>query len=147
MYAELLGALARAGVAWVQLDEPAYAADRTPDEIGALRKAYGQLGGLSERPALFVATSFGDLGDALPALLATPVEAIGLDLVAGPGNLRALVDAGPMPGRTIVAGLVDGHNVWRADLRAAATAGAAVAALTDHVAVSSSCSLCTCRST
>ena len=29
VYAELLAALADAGVAWVQLDEPAYVADRT----------------------------------------------------------------------------------------------------------------------
>jgi len=33
VYAEILAALADAGVPWVQLDEPAYVADRTPAEI------------------------------------------------------------------------------------------------------------------
>ncbi|GAA2709163.1 5-methyltetrahydropteroyltriglutamate--homocysteine S-methyltransferase [Micromonospora olivasterospora] len=140
-YASLLADLARAGVEWVQLDEPAYVADRTPDEIDALRRAYIRLGELEQRPQIFVASYFGELGDALPALLGTPVEAIGLDLVAGPGNLRRLSGAGPLRGKTIVAGLVDGHNIWRTDLRAAAVTGATVAGLADQVAVSSSCSL------
>ena len=141
VYEELLGALADAGVSWVQLDEPAYVADRTPAEIDALRAAYTRLGGLGRRPRIFVATYFGELGDALPALLDTPVEAIGLDLVAGPGNLRRLASCGPLRGKTIVAGLVDGHNVWRTDLRAAAASGAILTGLADHVAVSTSCSL------
>ncbi|WP_422771470.1 5-methyltetrahydropteroyltriglutamate--homocysteine S-methyltransferase [Plantactinospora sp. WMMC1484] len=140
-YAEILSALAEAGVAWVQLDEPGYVADRSPEEIEALRRAYSRLGELGHRPRIFVATYFGELGDALPALLDTPVEAVGLDLVAGPGNLGRLAAAGPLRGKTIVAGLVDGHNVWRTDLRAAIATGATVTALADHVAVSTSCSL------
>jgi 5-methyltetrahydropteroyltriglutamate--homocysteine methyltransferase len=140
-YESILETLKKAGVAWVQLDEPAYAADRTPAEIEALRRAYTRLGEAANRPRIFVATYFGDLGDALPALLDTPVEALGLDFVAGPGNLRALAESGPLTGKTIVAGLVDGHNIWRTDLRAAIATGATVTALADHVAVSSSCSL------
>ncbi|GIF62145.1 5-methyltetrahydropteroyltriglutamate--homocysteine methyltransferase [Asanoa ishikariensis] len=141
VYADLLAALADAGVSWVQLDEPAYVADRSPAEIDALRRAYTRLGGLRRRPRLFVATYFGELGDALPALLGTPVEAIGLDLVAGLGNLERLAASGPIPGRTIVAGLVDGHNIWRTDLRTAAERGAVLTGLADHVSVSTSCSL------
>ncbi|KXK63671.1 5-methyltetrahydropteroyltriglutamate--homocysteine methyltransferase [Micromonospora rosaria] len=140
-YVGILASLAEAGVAWVQLDEPGYVADRSPAEIDALRRAYTRLGEATHRPRIFVATYFGDLGDALPALLATPVEAIGLDLVAGPGNLERLAAAGPLRGTTVVAGLVDGHNIWRTDLRAAVTAGATVAGLADHFAVSTSCSL------
>ncbi|WP_430791804.1 5-methyltetrahydropteroyltriglutamate--homocysteine S-methyltransferase [Actinoplanes sp. G11-F43] len=141
IYATILADLAAAGVEWVQLDEPAYVADRSPDEIDGLHRAYIRLGELAHRPRIFVATCFGDLGPALPVLLKTPVEAIGLDLVAGTGNLRELAAAGPLNGKTIVAGLVDGHNIWRTDLRAAAVDGATVTALADHVAVSTSCSL------
>jgi 5-methyltetrahydropteroyltriglutamate--homocysteine methyltransferase len=140
-YARILTALSEAGVAWVQLDEPAYVCDRTPTEIDALKRVYTRLGELARRPRIFVATYFGTLGDALPALLDTPIEALGLDLVAGADNLERLATAGPLGGKTIVAGLVDGHNVWRTDLRAAAVAGATVAGLADHVSVSTSCSL------
>ena len=141
VYETILTALAEAGVEWVQLDEPAYVADRTPAEIDALHEAYTRLGSLARRPQIFVATYFGDLDDALPALLDTPIEALGLDLVAGAGNLERLAGAGPLRGKTIVAGLVDGHNIWRTDLRAAVATGATVAGLADHVAVSTSCSL------
>ena len=40
-------------------------------------------------PPLFVASYFGDLGDALPVLAATPVEAIGVDLVHGAPDAAA----------------------------------------------------------
>ncbi|MEV4089058.1 5-methyltetrahydropteroyltriglutamate--homocysteine S-methyltransferase, partial [Nonomuraea fuscirosea] len=101
-YEELLSALAAEGVAWVQLDEPALVGDRTPEELAAVRTAYERLGALGTRPALFVASYFGDLGESLPALAATPVEAVGIDLVRGgvPG-----VD---LSGKTVVAGVVSG---------------------------------------
>ncbi|MFY1594751.1 5-methyltetrahydropteroyltriglutamate--homocysteine S-methyltransferase [Micromonospora sp. WMMD737] len=140
-YAAILTALAEAGVPWVQLDEPAYVADRTPAEVDGLRHAYRRLGELPNRPRIFVASYFGDLADALPALLDTPVEAIGVDLVAGPENLNRLAAAGPLRGKTIVAGLVDGRNIWRTDLRAAVTTGVTVTGLADLVSVSTSCSL------
>ena len=40
VYARILDALAAAGVEWVQLDEPAYVCDRSPQEYEALRAAY-----------------------------------------------------------------------------------------------------------
>jgi len=39
-YEQLLGELHAAGARWVQLDEPALAADRTDDELAALTRAY-----------------------------------------------------------------------------------------------------------
>jgi 5-methyltetrahydropteroyltriglutamate--homocysteine methyltransferase len=141
VYGEILAKLADVGVPWVQLDEPAYVADRTEAEIDALRAAYTRLAQAEHRPRIFVATYFGELGDTLPALLGTPIEALGLDLVAGPGNLDRLAAAGPVGGKTIVAGLVDGHNIWRTDLRKAITLGATVSGLAGDVTVSTSCSL------
>ncbi|WP_116952683.1 5-methyltetrahydropteroyltriglutamate--homocysteine S-methyltransferase [Jiangella endophytica] len=138
VYALLLTTLAAEGVAWVQLDEPAYAADRTAGEMDALRRVYERLGALPERPAILVQSYFGSLGDALPVLAASPVEAIGLDLVAG-----SLPD-GDVPGlagKTVVAGVVDGRNVWRTDLDAALATLRAVRARAGAVTVGTSCSL------
>ena len=64
-YEQLLGELHAAGARWVQLDEPALAADRTPAELEALRRAYQRLGSLRDRPKLLVSTYFGEIGDAL----------------------------------------------------------------------------------
>lgn len=120
VYAELLRAFAAAGASWVQLDEPALVTDSldVPVEraLEAVTSAYTALATelvRPERPAILVGSPYGDLGAALPVLAATDVDAIHLDLVRGP------VPTGPVAGlasKTLVAGVVDGHNVWRADL-------------------------------
>jgi 5-methyltetrahydropteroyltriglutamate--homocysteine methyltransferase len=141
VYARLLGELRAAGAAWVQLDEPALAADRTPDELEALAHAYQRLGSLDARPALLVSTYFGEIGQALPVLAASPVEAIGLDFVAGPGNREALAGIGGIGDKTLVAGVVDGRNVWRADLPGTLSLCLSLLGLAGDVTVSTSCSL------
>ncbi|TLP55721.1 5-methyltetrahydropteroyltriglutamate--homocysteine S-methyltransferase [Microbispora triticiradicis] len=136
VYGRLLGALAAEGVGWVQLDEPALVADRTPAELAAVEAAYGRLGGLAERPALLVAAYFGDLGEALPVLARTPVEAVALDLVRGtPG------DVGLLAGKTVVAGVVSGRDVWRTDRDRALATLRTARERAGRVAVATSCSL------
>ncbi|MEV0838096.1 5-methyltetrahydropteroyltriglutamate--homocysteine S-methyltransferase [Actinocatenispora sera] len=136
-YEQILDALADAGVGWVQLDEPALVADRTADELAATATAYRRLGELAHRPALFVASYFGALREALPVLAATPVEAIGLDLVRGelPDELDTLRD------KVIVAGVVSGRDVWRTDTGHAAGQLERLRGMAATVAVSTSCSL------
>jgi len=141
VYAALIERLRAAGAEWVQLDEPGLVSesidiDRTLS-LAALTKTYETLGALESRPRLFVAAPYGSLGDALPVLASTPVEAIGLDLVRGtvPTDVAGLSDV------TLVAGVVDGHNIWRGDLAAAFDKVAQLGALSDRVSVSSSTSL------
>ncbi|KAB8183651.1 5-methyltetrahydropteroyltriglutamate--homocysteine S-methyltransferase [Microbispora catharanthi] len=136
VYARLLAELAAEGVGWVQLDEPALVADRTAADPAAVEAAYGRLGRLENRPSLLVASYFGDLGDALPVLAGTPVEAVGLDLVRGTAHG---VDA--LAGKTVVAGVVSGRDVWRADRDRALATLRAVRERAGRVVVSTSCSL------
>jgi 5-methyltetrahydropteroyltriglutamate--homocysteine methyltransferase len=110
-YADLLAALRAEGVEWVQLDEPALV---TGAGVAEAHRAYDRLGALTDRPKLLVASYFGELGEALPALAATGIEAIGLDLVRG-----GPVDPAALGGKTLVAGVVSGRDVWRTDLDAA----------------------------
>ncbi|MEV0972696.1 5-methyltetrahydropteroyltriglutamate--homocysteine S-methyltransferase [Microtetraspora glauca] len=135
-YERLLEALAAEGVGWVQLDEPALVADRTEEELAAVRTAYRRLGALTSRPALLVASYFGDPGDALPALADTPVEAIGLDLVRG-----RIPENADLSGKTVVAGVVSGRDVWRTRPDRALSALLAVRERAARVVVSTSCSL------
>jgi 5-methyltetrahydropteroyltriglutamate--homocysteine methyltransferase len=123
VYVELLSAFAAAGATWVQLDEPALVSDSievAPQRaIDALVEAYTRLAtdlARPDRPAILVAAPYGSLGAGLPALASTGVDAIGVDLVRGD------VPGAPVPGletKTLVAGVIDGHNIWRADLGAA----------------------------
>jgi 5-methyltetrahydropteroyltriglutamate--homocysteine methyltransferase len=139
VYTELLARLRAEGAEWVQLDEPAFAADRTGADLAALGRAYRTLGGLPGRPRLLVAGYYGDLGPALEVLAASPVEAIGVDLVSTPG--RRIAGLPGLLDKTLVAGLVDGRNVWRTDLRAAVATAAALLGSAGQLAVSTSCPL------
>jgi 5-methyltetrahydropteroyltriglutamate--homocysteine methyltransferase len=142
VYAELLGRLAAAGAAWVQLDEPAFAADRSETELAALARAYDTLGRLTDRPKLLVPTYFDHAGDALGVLAATPVEGVGLDLTRGGArNLDLLTAIGGLPGKRLVAGVVDGRNVWATDLKAALATLGKLRKLAGELVVAPSCSL------
>jgi 5-methyltetrahydropteroyltriglutamate--homocysteine methyltransferase len=140
-YAGLLARLADAGAAWVQLDEPAFAADRSGAELAALRTAYERLAALSDRPRLLVAGYFGDLGPALPVLAGTAIEGIAVDLVAGPQAAARIPTIAGLREKTLVAGVVDGRNVWRTELSAAASTCASLLGSVGRLAVSTSCSL------
>ncbi|CAM05519.1 methionine synthase (B12-independent) [Saccharopolyspora erythraea NRRL 2338] len=140
-YAELLTELHDAGAGWVQLDEPAFAADRTPEELELLRGAYRTLSQLDRRPDILVATYFGDPGDALPTLASTDVEGIAVDLVSNASTVDSLARVDGLRSKTLVSGLVDGRNVWRTDLDAALGTAAALLEVAGEVAVSTSCSL------
>lgn len=138
VYAELLEVLVDEGVQWVQFDEPVLVTDMLDNAGELAERTYGLLAGLAKRPAVFVATYFGELADALPALARTPVEAIGVDLVAGGASAVAAVPE--LAGKTVVAGIVDGRNVWRTDLEAALGTLATIVGSAGAVAVSTSCS-------
>ncbi|WP_435593304.1 5-methyltetrahydropteroyltriglutamate--homocysteine S-methyltransferase [Nocardia sp. bgisy118] len=140
LYRDLLRQLAAAGAAWVQIDEPVLVTDLTGAEIELVRRTYAELAEASERPAILVATYFGAPGTALPALAATAVEGIALDFTAA-WDLSAVAALPSLAGKLLVAGVVDGRNVWRTDLdRALSTLGTLLGSAAS-VAVSSSCSL------
>lgn len=138
IYSELLSLLADNGAQWVQLDEPALVTDISPDAPALAEAVYNALGSGSNRPAIHVATYFGDPGASLAALARTPIEAIGVDLVAGADTAAAGIPE--LAGKTLVAGVVDGRNVWRTDLEAALGKLATLLGSAANVAVSTSCS-------
>jgi 5-methyltetrahydropteroyltriglutamate--homocysteine methyltransferase len=142
VYRALLARLDDAGAQWMQLDEPALVSDTLgvprEDVLRATEEAYDYLGRTLHRPSLFVAAPYGSLRDDAAAVLGrTPIEAIGLDLVRGSAP-------SPAPGletKTIVAGVIDGHNIWRGDLAEAWRRVTALRALSPSVTVSTSTSL------
>ncbi|MER5863474.1 5-methyltetrahydropteroyltriglutamate--homocysteine S-methyltransferase [Kitasatospora sp. NPDC002040] len=142
VYAELLAELWTAGADWVQLDEPALVQDRTPAELNAAARVYRELGALTERPKLLVASYFDRLGEALKVLAKSPVEGLALDFT-GPAaaNLDDLAAVGGLPGKRLVAGVVDGRNIWINDLEKSLGTLATLLGLADRVDVAPSSSL------
>ncbi|MFJ7984319.1 5-methyltetrahydropteroyltriglutamate--homocysteine S-methyltransferase [Streptomyces sp. NPDC096351] len=142
VYAEVLADLRAAGAEWVQLDEPALVQDRTPAELNAAARAYRDLGALTDRPRLLVASYFDRLGDALKVLAAAPVDGIALDFTErAAGNLDDLAGVGGLPGKRLVAGVVNGRNIWINDYQKSLATLATLLGLADRVDVAASCSL------
>jgi 5-methyltetrahydropteroyltriglutamate--homocysteine methyltransferase len=76
-------------------------------------------------------------------LAGTPVDGLALDFTRGGGdrNLELLAAAGGIGERTLVAGVVDGRNVWANDLEASLARLARLRELAGELVISSSCSL------
>lgn len=126
VYAELLGSLAAAGAGWVQLDEPALVSDSLPtgreQTLALVERAYRVLGAAEARPQILLTAPYGDSSRSLKRLAQLPVEAVHADLVRGTlpsGSFESLELAAAFQDTQLVAGLVDGRNIWRTDLRVA----------------------------
>ncbi|MBA8821870.1 5-methyltetrahydropteroyltriglutamate--homocysteine S-methyltransferase [Ochrobactrum sp. P6BS-III] len=114
VYEELLQKLATAGADWVQIDEPALVLDLIPNELAAFELAYKRLAAIAG-PRIMLATYFGDLGGNLDTAVSLPVAGLHIDLVRAPDQLSEVVSK-LAPEKTLSLGVIDGRNIWRADL-------------------------------
>ncbi len=139
VYAEILARLKAAGVEWVQIDEPILVLDLPQAWKSAFELAYNRL--QSSGLKLMLATYFGVLGDNTGIACSLPAEGLHIDLVRAPDQLSAVLDQ--LPAYKILSlGVVDGRNIWRADLeRALDTLESAKARLGARLWVAPSCSL------
>lgn len=125
VYRDVISILAAAGVDWVQLDEPALVADfteHTDEELAeAASRAYTALTGANTHPQIFVTAPYGSLRAGLSALAHSGIDALGVDVSAAtraidPDYVRRI--AAEVPAAVdLVAGVIDGRNVWADDLR------------------------------
>ena len=138
VYAELLTKLAAAGAEWVQIDEPALVLDLSEAARSAYRTAYAEL---TRVPGIkiMLATYFGGLDDNLETTLALPVDGLHIDLVRAPQQLDAVL-AGARKDLALSLGVIDGRNIWKADLTAILDRYESIAKARD-IQIAPSCSL------
>jgi 5-methyltetrahydropteroyltriglutamate--homocysteine methyltransferase len=142
VYEEMLTKLAAAGADWIQIDEPCLVLDISDQARAAYKTAYEKLAKASPKLHILLATYFGDLRDNLDTALALPVAGFHFDLVRAPEQLDAVLAKFPAK-KSFSAGVINGRNIWRADLDAAyKLVEKAVAKLgSEWVHVAPSCSL------
>ncbi|MEF3193654.1 MAG: 5-methyltetrahydropteroyltriglutamate--homocysteine S-methyltransferase, partial [Halothiobacillaceae bacterium] len=116
VYGEILARLKALGVAWVQMDEPILGLDLPASWRQGFEKAYALLG--SERPKLLLTTYFSRLEDNLRLACQLPVDGLHVDAVRAPEELARVADWLPAH-KVLSVGIIDGRNIWRADLDAA----------------------------
>ena len=140
-YIEVLSQLERGGATWVRIDEPALVEERSADELAALCRVYQRLADHRDRPKIALSTYFGHVGSAMEYVDDLPVEAVGLDFCRGPETLHLLQSSGGLGDKVLLAGVVDGRNVWANDLHASLNLLDELTELATEVVVSTSCSL------
>ena len=137
LYATVLARLEEAGAEWVQIDEPILVTDLTDRQRRAFTRTYAKLGRAG--PKIMLATYFGGLENNLSLAASLPIAGLHIDLARAPEQLDAVVKAVPH-NRLLSLGVVDGRNIWRADLAALLDRLEPLAAQRDLV-LAPSCSL------
>jgi 5-methyltetrahydropteroyltriglutamate--homocysteine methyltransferase len=100
---------------YVQFDEPAFVKDPSDAILPLIQGVYGELAALNSRIKIIVASYFEHAAESLKPLADTPVLGLGLDFLYGRRNLEGLEYAAS---KNIIAGVVDGRNIWRGDISA-----------------------------
>ena len=117
VYADILRRLSAAGADWVQIDEPCLVLDLDDADRAALSTAYQALAQAAPSLKIMLASYFGGLGDNLALAASLPVAGLHLDLVRAPEQLEPVL-AAVRDDLILSLGVIDGRNVWRADLEA-----------------------------
>lgn len=116
-YQSILRELGNEGVVWAQLDEPVLAMDLEEEWLGAFASAYKELAETGVK--IVLGTYFGSVEERLPMLKKLPVNGLHIDCVRAPEQMDAFVEKWP-DNKALSLGVIDGRNVWAADLRALA---------------------------
>jgi 5-methyltetrahydropteroyltriglutamate--homocysteine methyltransferase len=142
VYIDVLRRLAANGADWVQLDEPCLVLDLDDATREALRTAYGSIARALPSLKIMLTSYFGGIGGNLDTALSLPVAGLHIDLVRAPEQLATVLAKAPQ-GLVLSLGVIDGRNVWRANLPALLDRLEPVVAKrgTDHVQIAPSCSL------
>jgi 5-methyltetrahydropteroyltriglutamate--homocysteine methyltransferase len=138
-YQKLLRELANAGVDWIQIDEPILAVDIAREWLDAFAPTYQELTITGTR--IIIGTYFGSVAEHLNLLKSLPVNGVHIDCVRAPEQLAEFANAWP-ENKVLSVGLIDGRNVWRANLREVIDLLAPVATqLGNNLWIAPSCSL------
>ena len=136
VYVEILTALVEAGAEWIQIDEPALTVDLPKEWVEAYKDVYATLSKVSAK--ILLSTYFGSVAEHAALLKSLPVDGLHIDLVRAPEQLDAFADYD----KVLSAGIIDGRNIWRANLnKVLETVEPLQAKLGDRLWISSSCSL------
>nr|WP_113867959.1 5-methyltetrahydropteroyltriglutamate--homocysteine S-methyltransferase [Brenneria salicis]NMN90093.1 methionine synthase (B12-independent) [Brenneria salicis ATCC 15712 = DSM 30166]RBP60488.1 methionine synthase (B12-independent) [Brenneria salicis ATCC 15712 = DSM 30166]RLM30102.1 5-methyltetrahydropteroyltriglutamate--homocysteine S-methyltransferase [Brenneria salicis ATCC 15712 = DSM 30166] len=112
VYQQVLDELAKRDIEWVQIDEPALVLELPSEWLAAFKPAYEALQG---RTKLLLTTYFDSIGQNLDTIKTLPVQGLHVDLVHGKDDAAQL--HAQLPADWLLSlGVINGRNVWRADL-------------------------------
>lgn len=142
VYLDIIYELVAKGARWIQFDEPFLVTDLSEKAKEMFRIAYNEIRTEFPRLNIIVASYFGALNDNMSTALELQVNAIHIDLVRAPEQLKPVLASLPED-KILSLGLVDGRNIWKNDyVNSLLLIHAAAEKLgTDRIMVAPSCSL------
>jgi len=141
VYCETLGELSHL-CEWIQIDEPVLCADLPGTAREVFRDVYRKLKSAAGHAKILLATYFGPLRDNIDICLESGCDGLHIDLSRGRESLDGVLQG--VPGSMVLsAGIVDGRNIWKNDLRRSIAELARIEERLgiDRMMVGSSCSL------
>ncbi|WP_210531931.1 5-methyltetrahydropteroyltriglutamate--homocysteine S-methyltransferase [Pantoea ananatis] len=137
VYQRVLTELNARGVEWVQIDEPVLALELPQEWREAFKAAYAALNG---QVNLLLTTYFDSIGQNLDIIRTLPVQGLHVDLVQGQDDIRQVNQQLPADW-VLSVGVINGRNVWRADLSRWFERLQPLIASREHLWIGTSCSL------
>ncbi len=118
-YGQLIAELSKAGVKYIQIDEPALVLDLEDWEIDELSAGYRKIASFKGNSKLFVQTYYESLSKFEQVVYSLPVDGIGLDFVDGKENADFIVKYGFPKDKILIAGIVSGRDPWKTNIKEA----------------------------
>ena len=138
-YVKLVKLLASVGAGIIEFDEPYLVRDLGSDDIELFKNIYNEILANKGGVKILLQTYFGDIRDIYSEVIKLDFDLIGLDFVEGRKTLELVKTNGFPADKILVAGLVNGKNIWRNDYKK--TLSVLNEAGVEDVVLGTSCSL------
>ena len=138
-YVKLVALLASKGVETVEFDEPSLVKDLDDEDIELFKSIYKTILANKKNEKIFLQTYFGDIRDIYNEVIKLDFDAVGLDFLEGRKTLELIKTNGFPEDKILIAGLVNGKNIWRNDYRKTLSVLDEIGI--DNVVLGTSCSL------
>ena len=116
-YIKLVSLLASVGAKTIEFDEPYLVRDLGSEDIDLFKEIYSLILSNKSGAKILLQTYFGDIRDIYSEVIKLDFDLIGLDFVEGRKTLELVKTNGFPADKILVAGLVNGKNIWRNDYK------------------------------
>ena len=127
------------GADLIEFDEPYLVRDLDASDIELFKNIYASILANKNGAKILLQTYFGDIRDIYAEVIKLDFDLIGIDFVEGRKSLELVKSYGFPKDKVLVAGLVNGKNIWRNDYKKTLSALKEIGV--ENVVLGTSCSL------
>lgn len=138
-YVKLVSVLTSKGADLIEFDEPYLVRDLDASDIELFKNIYTSILANKNGAKILLQTYFGDIRDIYAEVIKLDFDLIGIDFVEGRKSLELVKSYGFPKDKVLVAGLVNGKNIWRNDYKKTLSALKEIGV--ENVVLGTSCSL------